>query len=239
MKNVFFVFFLSIFIAQGVFAEDLNFITLEVSPWASINPETGEPEGVFPLVVREFEKRSGHKINITLTPFARIQRELESGRQDCTILVTNAELARVTEQGKLLSHHAIGVIARKGLVLSSYDDLNPLTISVLRGSNVSAKFDNDSSLKKEFDTNYSIGLRKLSHNRLDAIFGAIPTIRYLAAQEGYSDLLGDDLVLEDVPLLLQCSKRSPNLKLMPLFNQAISDMHKDGTIAKIKKDYYF
>lgn len=221
------------------FSKNLNFITLDVVPWASINPDTGEPEGVFPLVVSEFEKRLGHKIDITLTPFARIHRELESGRQDCTILVSNSDLERAAVQGELLSYHAIGVIARKGITLNDYDDLRPLTISVLRGSNVSPRFDNDSTLKKEFDTNYSIGLRKLSHKRLDAIFGAIPTIRFLASQEGFSDYLGEDLVLEDVPLLLQCSKKSANLDVMMDLNQVILDMHEDGTIDKIKEDYFF
>lgn len=220
-------------------AEKLKFITLQVAPWASVNSETNEPEGFFPLVVEELEKRLGHQIEITLTPFARVQRELETGRQDCTVLVTNDDLARVTEQGRLLSYHPIGVVARKGLKLETYDDLKPLTISVLRGSNISPKFDNDTTLNKEFDTNYSIGLRKLSHKRLDAIFGAIPTIRYLAKQEGYNDLLGESFVFENTPLLLQCSKLSPHLKLMPSLNKAIADMHEDGTIDRMKSRYQF
>ena len=227
------------FSSPQIWAEDINFITLGAAPWASENENTGDIEGVFPLLMDELESRLGHEITIALTPFARIHRELASGRQDCTILVSTPELAAITEQGAFISHHAIGVIARRGIILNEYEDIIPLTISVLRGTKVSPKFDNDKRLKKEFDTNYVIGLRKLSHKRLDAIFGAIPTIRYLAEQEGLSDQLGGHFVLEDVPLLLQCSKKSSKLHLMRELNQTILDMHTDGTITAIKEKYYF
>ena len=219
--------------------ETLKFITIDVAPWASNSPDGKSVQGVFPEVIDELEQRTGFEIVVTLTPFARIQRELESSRQDCTILASNSELQRITDQGEIVSTHAMGVIARKGIKLESREDLSKLTISVLRGSDIAADVNERLVLKKEFDTNYLIGLRKLSHMRLDAIFGALPTIRHLADQENLSKYLGDSLVLEEIPLLLQCSKKSSKLALMPALNKAIRQMHEDGTLDEIKKEFFF
>jgi polar amino acid transport system substrate-binding protein len=220
-------------------AKDLKFITLEVAPWASFDPATKQPVGVFPDVVKELERRTGHKIAMALHPFARIDHELESGGQDCTIIVWNEQRTRFVVKGELVSTHIVGVVARKGVTLKTYDDLKPLTISVLRGLALDPKFDNDSTLKKYFDTDYMMGIRKIAHNRLDAIAGAIPTIAFLAKQEGMAGYLGDRLVLGEIPLVLQCSKKSPSLDIMPELDKAIRDMLEDGTMERIKAANYF
>lgn len=219
-------------------AKDLKFITIDVAPWAWSDPGTGRLMGVFPDVVRELERRTGNRIAMSLQPFARINRELESAAQDCTIIVWIDSNERFVKKGELVSDHPMGVIARRGVTLKAYDDLKPLTIAVLRGAPTDQRFDNDDSLKKDYDTtDYSQGLAKIAHNRVDAIAGAMPTIQFLANQEGIP--LGDQLQLGTIPLLLQCALKSPNLDAMPALNQAIRDMQQDGTMARILKENYF
>lgn len=220
-------------------AAQLRFITLDVAPWASVDANTGDVVGVFADVIKEIEQRTGHKVEMTLTPFARIDRELESGQQDCTILVPGDSRKKFTQQGELLSYHTIGVIARPGVNLETYEDLKPLTISVLRGAPMSPQFDADTSLLKEFDTDYLIGIRKIAHKRLDAIAGAVSTIRFLAKQQGMAEHLGQQLALTEVPLLLQCSKKSPNIAIMPELNDAIRALKQDGTLRTIEEHYHF
>ncbi len=222
-----------------ILAAELSFITIDVAPWGTIDPQTEEAVGVFPEVVREIERRTGHRINMNFAPFARVDRELQSGNQDCTILVTGEKRSVFVEEGALVSYHPIGVIARKGVKLKTYDDLAPLTISVLRGAAMTPEFESDSSLNKEFDTDYLIGLRKIAHGRLDAIAGAVPTIRFLASQEGHAEHLGEELILADVPLVLQCAKKSSKLPYMSSLNDAVEAMKKDGTLDEIKDKFYF
>lgn len=217
-------------------AGELSFITIEVAPWAEVTAD-GKMVGLFPEVIREIEQRTGLEIAMSLTPFARVDRELRSGKQDCTILAERDE--SFVKIGPLVSYHAAGVIAREGIRLESYEDLAPLTISVLRGASIAPRFDADESLKKEFDTDYLISLRKIAHGRLDAVAGAMPTIWYLAEQEGLAAHLGEQLLLADVPLLLQCSRRSPNLDAMPALSEAVEAMKADGTLDKIKSKYHF
>lgn len=221
-------------------AGELRFITIDVAPWASLDPTTQKPVGVFPAVVAEFQRRTGHSIAITLHPFARIDRELETGAQDCTIIVWNDTRAGIVKKGALLAHHPVGIIAAKGVRLDGFDDLHRLNgISVLRGLAMGGGFDENARLRKEFDTDYQTGLRKLAHGRVEAVAGAMPTIRYLAAQMGLDHHLGQQLLLSQMDLVLQCSLKSPHLNAMEQFNRAIRDMRDDGTLDAIFRSNFF
>ncbi len=215
----------------------LRFITIDVAPWAFYNEQSGEFEGAFVEIVKELRQRTGYDISISLTPFARVDREMESGGHDCTILVPRSEEAVVI--GELVSYHDVGVVPHKTVSLNEYDDLHSLDISLLRGSAITERFDTDPELKKHYDTDYLIALRKLARQRVDAIAGALPTILYLAEQNNLDQHLGQTLKLTEIPLVFQCSHLSPNLDAMPVINRAIKAMRTDGAIDKIKTDYYF
>lgn len=223
----------------GARAADLKFITIGAAPWASMDA-AGQPAGAFPAIVREIARRSGHRIAISIHPFARIDRELETGAQDCTIILWSAARARMVERGEDVYLMTFGVIAGKGVKLASYDDLFPLTISVVRNLSIDPRFDRDTQLRKDLDKDYTIGLHKIAHRRLDAIAGAIPTILYQAKVEGLTDVLGERLVMNRIPLALQCASRSPNLHLMPELNAVIRRMRDDGSLGRIlaEHDYY-
>lgn len=220
-------------------ARELSFITIDVVPWASYEADSGREVGFFPALVREIERRTGHEISMSFHPFARIDRELESGQKDCTILVWSEEKARIAERGAMVSYHPIGVIARNGVDLQRYEDLHTMKVSVLRGAPTTPRFDADSGIDKDFMTDYLIGLRKMARGRVDAIAGAIPTIQYLAEQEGLTARLGKRLTLLDVPLVLQCSKASENLDVMPDLNRAIEAIGQDGTMDRLKEENFF
>lgn len=225
--------------ALPVSARSLKFITIDVAPWASIDKATGKPVGVFPAVVDEIARRTRSTITYTLHPFSRIDRELEGGEQDCTIIVWTEERSRIVQKGELVSNHPMGVIARKGVPLKKYEDLNGLTVSVLRGLSVDGRFDADKAVKRDYDNDYAMGLRKVAHAHIDAIAGAIPTIQFLARRDGFDRYLGDVLPMSTIPLVLQCSKRSRNLDFMPQLDQAIRDMRDDGTLQRILDENFF
>lgn len=236
------LFFLAValFGGRAAWATELRLVTIDVAPWASADPVSGKPVGVFPEVVAEIERRTGYAIAISLQPFVRIPRELEALHEDCTILVWSDGWAPFMVKGEMVSTHVFGVIARKGIPLARFEDLYPLEISVLRGLVLGDRFDHDPNIRRQFDTDYATGLRKMTHGRLDAVAGALPTIRYLARQSGVAAALGDELVLSEVELPFQCAKGSAHLDAMPAVNQAIRDMRADGTIERIKREYdYF
>lgn len=216
-------------------AAPLKFITLDVEPWAT--NDQGEMKGAFVEMVREIRQRTELEIEFSLTPFARVDRELETGGHDCTILIPRSE--EFVKPGELVAFHEIGLVPRPGVELTSYDDLNGLTISLLRGSSITARFDADDALNKVYETDYLIALRKMQRGRVDVVAGAIPTIRYLADNNGLSTAVGEPLRLADIPLIFQCSRQSTNLEAMGAINQAIQQMKADGTIERIREQYYF
>lgn len=224
------------FVCVPIKAEKLNFITIEVAPWAYRDREKGAYAGIFPELINEIEARTDYDISITLTPYARIDRELESRRQDCTMLVRSSFRDKFTELGELIFDHSMGVIPRKGISLESYNDLQGVSISVLRALSITSQFNNDSRLNKQMDTSYEMGLRKMSHGRLDAIAGAIPTIQYLAKVNGMSELLGEPLELSVEPIYLQCARGSKTIEHLKKLNMAIRSVKSEMILEKILND---
>jgi polar amino acid transport system substrate-binding protein len=90
--NLFLVFFMFSFDTRSA---ELSLISMEAVPWAYFDERSKTYEGFFPDFVRELEKRTGHSIKITLTPYARVNRELQTARQDCTILISEKERSEI------------------------------------------------------------------------------------------------------------------------------------------------
>ncbi|MFT5519801.1 MAG: polar amino acid transport system substrate-binding protein [Enterobacterales bacterium] len=225
-------------ISPYTYAEDLQFITVDVAPWAYVNKEKNKFLGVFPDLVREIERRTGHHITMTLAPLSldRINRELQSGRQDCTMIISGKERAEITVLGEKVFDLPMGVVAKKSLPLHTYEDLYSMTISVGKVLMEEGKFMSDKRLNKQLDASYAAGLRKIAHGRLDAVAGAVPTIMHLAKAMGINEIVGKPLVLSVDPIYLQCSKESKNLRYMDEINQAIKSMRLDVTLKKIADD---
>jgi polar amino acid transport system substrate-binding protein len=218
-------------------SRELAFITIDVAPWAYNDPDTGENEGAFVEIIKEVERRIQQPINVTITPFARVDRQLDSGEHDCTILVPLSEKQII--QGDIVSYHPIGFIARKGVVINQYDDIKNLRISVIRGAAISPEFDSDQTLIKEFDTDYVMGLRKVARGRLDVIVGAIPTLQYLIEEESLQQQFEEPFAVTEIPLVFQCSRKSPNLDQMDRINAVLLEIKSDGTLEQIRSRYYF
>lgn len=226
---------MAVIAAYGVSQADgaeLAFTTVDAPPWAGSTGD-GQLAGAFADIVAELERRTGHHITITLHPLVRALRELENGEQDCAVLLWNDSRGHVVQRGEQIYAMAFGVIARRGVVLDTFDDLLPLAISVTRNLKFDPQFDGDNRLRKDFDKDYKAGLRKLERGRVDAIAGALPTIVAEAEGDAIGALLGDQLRLSVIPLVLQCSRQSPNLGHMASLDQAIRDMRADGDLARL------
>jgi polar amino acid transport system substrate-binding protein len=232
------VIFQFLFFLSSANSAELKLVSIDTVPWAYFDAEVGVYAGIFPDIVRELEKESGHKIKISLTPYARINRELESGRQDCTMLIAEKEREKVADLGELVFYMPMGIIAIKNSRLDSYDDLYKLKISVLRSLNITDQFTEDNDLKKEFDTGYEMGLRKVLHGRLNAIAGAIPTIKYLAKEKGMAEMLGEPMILSLKPIYLQCSKESKHSVFIKDINLSLKKIRENGVLNDVVSKYW-
>lgn len=214
----------------------LGFVTVDAAPWA-YHDEAGRPAGALPEIVAELERRGRQRISLSLFPLVRIDRAMETGEQDCTVIFWNDARARLVVRGEDVYPMPFGVVARRGVPLARYEDLVPLAISVTRGLSMFSRFDTDPGLRKDAEKDYLTGLRKLARGRVDAVAGALPTLRHIAERAGLMDRLGSSLVLSHVPLSLQCSRRSGAVKRMAALNEALLAMKADGSLARILTAY--
>lgn len=227
-----FVFLLS----SNSLAEELRFVTFDVAPWAYVDNEN-KYSGVFPDLMREIERRTGHTIVISLTPIVqqRIHRELEAGRQDCALTVAGEERDLIEIVGPPVFKLPMGVIARKGITINDYEDLNKVNISILKLRSKNNTFMDDLNLSTVSSPDYMSGLRKIEYGRIDAIAGAIPTISYLARLNGMSQLLGDPFIMNFDPIVWQCASNSKNLRYMEKINKVIIDIKQEKVLEEIIK----
>jgi polar amino acid transport system substrate-binding protein len=232
MRNLWAVFGLMMLLAAPVPAAEVRFVTVDAAPWASYDAE-GRPVGAFPEIIAELIRRSGHRMPMLLQTFARIERDLEMGAQDCTILLWSEKRAHLVEMGEVVYPMPFGIIARKGVVLKRYEDLLPLTVSMVRGVAFDPRFEADTRIRRDQDKDYRQSLQKLLHGRVEAVSGALPTILYQAREAGMTDSIGDILELARLPLALQCGKVSPALAEMGEMSRILRNMVADGSLPAI------
>jgi polar amino acid transport system substrate-binding protein len=213
-------------------AAEIRFVSIDAAPWAFYDAHD-RPAGAFAEIVAELGRRSGHTLPIALQSFARIERDLELGAQDCTIILWMDSRARLVEMGEAIYSMPFGIVARKGVPLTRYDDLLPLRVSMVKGVAFDKRFEADDRITRDLDKDYGQSLQKLAHGRVDAVSGAIPTILHQIRRAEMDDQIGDILELSRIPLALQCSKTSPQLPHMAGLGAVIRAMKDDGTVSVI------
>lgn len=237
-KAAFLIALLLFALPGGVSRAQVKIATIETPPWAYNDPATGRPEGVFPDVVRELERRTGVAFAMSLIPFPRIAPELESGAQDCAVSVWLESAGQYAVKGEEVASHSIGVVPRRGVPLESYADLRGLILSTLPGLVFGEPFDSDSTIRKVRDPDYLTGVRKAAHGRVDGVAGAVPTILYIAGKEELAAAFDEPFVLARASIVLQFSKVSPHLGQKPRLDQALAGMRREGALEAIRSAHY-
>jgi polar amino acid transport system substrate-binding protein len=218
------------------FGAELKADLIQLDPWTVENPDKSSKEkvvGIMADLVRELEKRSGITVTPQLTPYARVEKDLEDGNCDFAILAWAEDRARYANKGAEIVPVEFGVRAVKGVKLKSYEDLKSLTVSVTRGLKVEPKFDGDASIKKELDLDYTTGVKKATAGRVQAVAGSISAINKILRESKSSDAFGDTFVLRTTPITIQFSKKSGQLALQNKVNEVFASIVADGTAKKI------
>ncbi|MGS2716723.1 substrate-binding periplasmic protein [Eionea flava] len=231
--------FFIVFFSHSLFSKNINFITLDIAPWAYYDEESGELSGIFSDVMKEIEKRTGYDITVSLSSYAfsRINRELESGRQDCTMIISSEKRKDITFLGEKVFDLNMGVIARKGVLIKTKEDFKNIKASIMEILSSREGFLAPDDFIRQVDSTYNVGLKKLKYKRVDAIVGAIPTINYLIKKNGMQDDLEKPFVISNEPIYLQCSKKLKELEYFESLNHVIRNMRSEGVLEKIVKKH--
>ena len=189
----------------------------------------------FLMLLEKSKIRTGYEINISLSPFAfeRINRELDMGRQDCKVFLLDGAKDSIIVVGSSIFDIPMGVIAKKGLSLVDRSSLKGVKVSTLKPLSEGGKFMDDDFFDKILDANYSVGLKKLAHGRVDAVAGAIPTIMFLAKSEDMENDVGMPLLLSYEKIFFQCSKDSKKIKAVKIISNIVEKMKEEGVLEEV------
>jgi polar amino acid transport system substrate-binding protein len=212
---------------------------IQLDPWAKPNPDVGlrakeAHVGIIVDLLNEFEHRSGHGTVRTLTPYARVERDLQLGDTDFSIMAWGEARAAYANRGTAFVPLDFGVKARKGVRLRSYEDLRRIVVAAPRGLKVDPRFDLDPDVRKELLLDYTQAVRMTMADRdAKAVAGSLSSLAHIIHKLGLEAEFGDVLVLNTTYLTVAFSKKSPLLAAEAQVNAVFKTIVDDGTAKKI------
>lgn len=224
-------------------ALDFKVDLIQFEPWAKKNPDPQASEplvGILVDLLREFERRSGHRALMTLTPYARVERNLEQGDCDFSLMAWGDARAAYADKGTVFLPLEFGVRARKGVPVRHYDDLHRIVVGTPRGLKVDPRFDADPRIRKDLVLDYTLAIRKAAADRdAMAVAGSLSSIDHIIRKLKLQAEFGDILVLNTTHLTVAYSKKSAQPAAQAQVNAVFKTMVDDGTARRIYQRWMF
>lgn len=210
---------------------------IQFEPWAMNNPDPTSAQpyvGIVPDYLDEFERRSGHTTKRVLTPYIRVEKNLEFGLNDFSVMAWGPIRAQYANRGTAFVPLDFGVRANKSVSIKRYSDLAAITISVPRGLKVDPHFDVDTDLRKDYVLDYTMGIKKTAALRdSQAVAGSLSTINTIIKKLHLESEFGDTFKLNTTHLTVAFSKKSALIADEAKVNAVFKTMVDDGTAKRI------
>ncbi|MBL4906688.1 MAG: transporter substrate-binding domain-containing protein [Sneathiella sp.] len=222
-------------------AADFLMCSPQIAPWTYVASSRNDHKifaGPYPELKEELALRSGYSIELIVMPYARMVEQLKQGTCDFTWTLWSANRASYALRGTTFLMLEFGVMARPGISLKKYSDLEGLKIVVPRGVKVSSEFDKDKAIEKFPVVDYLQGLRMLNHNRAHGIAGTFLTFNYHFKKMGRANILQDRLPLKTLPVSFVYSLKSKKLSDRKLLDITMANMVKAGTVGRIIEKWF-
>ncbi|MEH6345063.1 MAG: transporter substrate-binding domain-containing protein [Bermanella sp.] len=184
------------------------------------------------------------KVDIVTMPLERILHKIKVGSLDCMFAAFKTpERALFMDYTSVPIHVSSLVFFEKigsQMKFNSLEDLNGLTVGLMRGFKTSKGFDtalNKGMFKVEFVNNFEQNFRKLSYGRIDLVL----VNRYVGGRVLKVNQIKNVQPLPvpyiEQPAYLTFSKKKQLKKLVPLFDAEFSNAMKNGQFQKITHKY--
>ncbi len=227
-------------------ANTLVFAFSELEPWKTANGTLFG--GAYTEIVRELATRTGMQLKIVPCPLSRCLVLLEQGGADIAIGIQESPERRRYLHFLKTAYRTRGsdkvFYVRKGAgpVIRSYEDLKPLRIGVKQGATAFPRFDADATLNKIAARDAATNFRKLALGRLDALVVAEDQGEVILSQlklreqlEKASYRFADTIA----PRSVSVSKKAVGEAQLQALENAMAEMVKDGTLAKLYRRHYY
>lgn len=219
-------------------------ITTATLNWEPFYGEDLDRKGFFTAITNAAFEHAGYEVENDFIPWARAMKDTREGHRD--VLqggYYSEERADEYHVSDVVYEAEVGLVARRDLGITSYDDLRDLegyTIAVGRGFEHSEEFDDADFLdKQEEDDHPHLAVRQLFADRVDMVAGGIPAILHEISKQDYSL---EDVVVITPPLVVNplhnmVSREHPRgEELIADFNRGLAAIREDGTYDEILLD---
>ncbi len=217
----------------------------DLLPWKT---QSGDAYGgAYTEIVRELARRAGLPLHIKPCPLKRCLTMLQHGEADIIIGVKRTPERQRYLQFLQTPYRASSadkvffVLKEKGAVVRRYEDLRPLRIGVKLGADYFARFDQDTTLKKDTSKDMDINFRKLAMGRLDAVIAAEDQGEAMLAQLQLGGKIGKAAwrVPDPSPRSIAMSRHSRHIASLAALDKAMAAMARDGTLAALFRRHYY
>jgi len=225
--------------ASASFAQEVIVPGDHYPPWRVIQ-EGNIYTGINTEITKYLLKKINLKAKYIHRPWKRCLSMMKGGSADLLPgLLKNKERASymtfLEPPYKTKSTKAFYVLKGNSGRIKSYQDLTGKTIGVTLGSKFFPKFDNDTSLKKDFTQSEDKNFKKLLGNRVDAVIVTETVGDYIVHKNGYQDKIEKAGYKYDLPLAVYfaVSKKSPLVERIPELEEALSEMVESGHVQQV------
>lgn len=215
---------------------------IQLEPWTiSTTDAQGQEKliGALPELLDEFEKRSGYTVTRRITPYARVEADLEGGLIDFSVMAWGQARARYANRGTDFGPLDFGVIFARSTTAKTYEDLYRLPLCTPLGLKVDPRYDIDQAMQKDLSVDYTTCVKKVvaGHGSV-GVAGSMGTIDAIIDSLNVRKSFGDRLLLRVTTLSVSWSQRAPNNPEEAKVNAIFKSMVDDGTYERITRKWF-
>ncbi len=214
-------------------AQPVRFATSTVRPWGmNIG---GKEQGLLVNVFNALHRHTGIAASNQLQPYPRVIYSVYSGVVDLAVLFDSPSARENAIRVGHLVDTRVLIVARSGTKpIDSLEQLEGQLVGYIRGSKYGPSFDNATHFTRLAVNTMEQGLAMLIRNRLDAMAGTDQSFYWAMKQMRLgTPQLSKLLVVGGATGSLYMSKNSPRQDLIPVYQDALEALHKDGTLSEI------
>lgn len=182
-------------------------MTMEQEPYGFKNA-AGASSGVLYDILNEIILLSGVGNTNQIVPSKRLLSVMKNKTNACTIVADTPDvLANFVMISPIGYTVTVGILPSAGITLNDYSNLQGIIIAVPLGVYFNEKFHFDTSLTKVSPPQYVNAIGMLKKGRVDAVAGAISSLKYIAKKEGMTNKhFGTPFIFATNEMHLVCTK---------------------------------
>ncbi len=204
----------------------------------------GEVVGVDVDVVKEVGRRLGIDIEIDLKPWVRLEKEIESGVEQCAFAYFRTPERQAymdfTSVPLHITSYTLFVLKEREVNYRSLDDIKGFTVGVNQGFKTTPAFADqvERGNIEEFRVEQELqSFQMLNAKRLDAVLTNYFVGAYQVKNLTLNNVMPLFPPLQSTPAYLTFSKKRELAELVPLFDSVLFDILIDGTYQRIFETY--